>query len=340
MNIILVPILAWLLSLAYAYFESLLVGKIDSGERSQSGFFGQAGAEKRSIVFRPIVTLAVVYAAILAIQLYMYYKGIFDFYWTEYFKELMPLRIKFITRGAVGFACVFTFMILAKRIRPVLRRYPAMMVVILLAAAVFEMRHTGIHIWTEPRKWYPERFKLDIAQINEISFAYRRIDQNYTICLNPVFSAGIVDNWYFNRYINFLKATENETQARKVLLGVTDGRRIFFSESIEHPTVESFLRDAFAYRQTGRLLFYSGDELRWEIDAPKDGYLSFIDNWDWGWKAWVDEQPTEIELLFGTFKSVRLFPGRHMVRFLYQPGILPVFIQKSEYVNSKTAPAQ
>ncbi len=51
------------------------------------------------------------------------------------------------------------------------------------------------------------------------------------------------------------------------------------------------------------------------------GYLSFIDNWDPDWKAWVDGQPVEIELLFGTFKSVRLTPGKHKVRFSYQPGL-------------------
>ncbi len=65
---------------------------------------------------------------------------------------------------------------------------------------------------------------------------------------------------------------------------------------------------------------YTGDELFWEITAPVEGYLSFIDNWDRGWKVFVDDEPSEIELLFGTFKSVKLTPGRHLVRFSYQPG--------------------
>ncbi len=322
-NIILVPILAWLLSLAYAYFESLLVDQADSGKLGQSGLSGKSDDGKHSTVFWSIVTAAAVYAVILSIQLFMYYKGTFDNYWTEYFNELMPLRIKFITHGAVGFACVFTFMILAKRIRPVLRRYPAMIVVILLAVSVFEMRHTGIHIWTAARKWYPERFKLDIAQINELSFKYRRIDQNFTICLRPVFSAGIVANWYFNRYVRFLDEHNNEPEALKVILGVADARKIFFSESIEYPTIRAFLGDANKFSNTGKLISYTGDELKWEIDAPVAGYLSFIDNWAPGWKAWVDEQPVNIKLLFGTFKSVQLSPGRHVVRFSYQPGLFP-----------------
>jgi uncharacterized membrane protein YfhO len=63
--------------------------------------------------------------------------------------------------------------------------------------------------------------------------------------------------------------------------------------------------------------------LNWEIEAPTAGYLSFIDNWAPGWKARVDDKPANIELLFGTFKSVRLTQGKHKVRFYFEPGILP-----------------
>lgn len=330
LNIILVPILAWLLSLAYAYFESLLAGNIDSGRLNQNGPSNKADTEKHSTLFRPIITLAVVYAVILAIQLYMYYRGIFDSHWPKYFKELIPLRTKFITHGAVGFVCVFIFMILARKIRPVLKRYPAAVMVILLAAAVFEMRHTGLHIWTTAREWHPGRSELDIAQTNELSFKYPRIDQTFTISLNPVFSAGIVPNWYFTRYIRFLNGHQNEPEALKVILGAADARKIFFSESIEYPTIRAFLSDANRFRNTGKLISYTGDELKWEITAPVAGRLSFIDNWAPGWKAWVDEQPVNIELLFSTFKSVRLSPGRHTVRFSYQPGLFP----KSEKENN------
>jgi uncharacterized membrane protein YfhO len=70
------------------------------------------------------------------------------------------------------------------------------------------------------------------------------------------------------------------------------------------------------------LVSYTGDELVWEINAPVGGYLSFIDNWDRGWKVFIDGKVVDIELLFGTFKSVRLTPGNHSVRFSYQPGLI------------------
>ena len=104
-------------------------------------------------------------------------------------------------------------------------------------------------------------------------------------------------------------------------MGIRDGRKIFFSGTIKHPTVQAFLRDSARYQNWGELVSYTGDELRWEINAPNEGYLSFIDNWDRGWKVFVDEKVANIELLFGTFKSVRLAPGRHRVRFCYQPSL-------------------
>jgi hypothetical protein len=161
-----------------------------------------------------------------------------------------------------------------------------------------------------------------MANLNEASFRYRRTDYNNSIALGPNFSVGILENWYFSRYVKFLKETENELQARRILLGVQDGTKVFYSKPIGHATVESFLRDAMLYRPAGHLLSYRGDELRWEIQAPVEGYLSFIDNWSPGWKVSVDDKPAEIELLFGTFKSVRLTPGRHRVKFYYQPRIL------------------
>ena len=131
-----------------------------------------------------------------------------------------------------------------------------------------------------------------------------------------------------------MNRTIDEKPARRILLGVQDGQKIFFSESIGYPSIESFLQDSLRYRQTGRLISYNGDELRWEIDAPRAGYLSFIDNWDPDWKAWVEGQPADIELLFGTFKSVRLTPGKHKVRFCYQPGLFPAAEKKPQGKSS------
>ena len=311
LNIILVPILAWLLSLAYASFESVISGK------------DVAVAKKRSWVLSPILALVGAYVAVLSVQLYLYLNEVYDRYWPLYFKHLSPQRIWFIIYGAVGFVIILLFVIFSKWIQRGARRSLRAMLAVLFLVAVVEMRPVGTHIWTYQGKPQTSRIHLDIAKINEASFRFRRTDHFCSISLQPNFSAGIIGDWYFDRYVKFFKEAEKaELQARKILLGVQDGTKVFFSESIEHDTIQSFLRDAKRYPRTGRPVSYTGDELQWEIQTPIAGYLSFIDNWYPGWNVSVDGEPAEIELLFGTFKSVRLAPGRHRVRFYFQPRIL------------------
>jgi hypothetical protein len=310
-NIILVPILAWLLSLAYVSFESQISGK------------AAAETEKQSKVLPLAASLVMVYAVILGTQLYLYINNIYNPYWPAYFDNLTPQRIKFIVYGAVGFVIICAILLLSRRIQPNSNRSFIVILLVLLAASVLEMRPVGTHLWTRQETYRPGRFTLDMAAVNESSFQFRRIDNNFTIAVNPTFSAGIVENWYFSRYVKFLKEHQNEPEALKVLLGVTDARRVFFSESIGHSTIMAFLADEERYHNAGQLLSYNGEELDWQINTPVAGYLSFIDNWDYGWKVYVDGNPARMELLFGTFKSVRVSPGRHRVEFCYRPGLLP-----------------
>ncbi len=317
LNIILVPILAWLLSIAYASFESLLSSKKVSVPK------------KRWQLLAPIVALAAVYICILCIQIYFYRNNIYDKLWTTYFKHLSPQRLQFIFYGTAAFAAFFSIMLLRRMPYGISklvsfksnRALTAVLVVLVLVATV-EMRHVGVRVWTYQRQTEKNRIHLDVAKSNEASFYMPRTERNDTLGLGPNFSVGILPNWYFGRYNKFLKETEDELEARRTLLGIRDGRKIFFSKSIKHPTVQSFLLDAAGYQRPGQLVSYTGDELIWEINTPIEGYLSFIDNWGLGWKVFVDEKEADIELLFGTFKSVRLTPGNHHVRFCYQPGLI------------------
>ncbi len=308
LNIIFVPILAWLLSIAYASFESTLSVKKNPA------------LKKFSYLLSPIVVLAAVYACILSVQIYFYHNNTNDRLWNIYFQHLSPQRLNFIIYGAAAFTAILSILLLSKRISFKSNRSLTVVLAVLVLVATVEMRHVGARVWTYPRQVDKERNTFDVVKVNEASFNLRRTDRNDTIAL-PNFSVGILPNWYFGRYNKFLKETEGELEARRVLLGIQDGSKIFFSQSIKHSTVGAFLQDASRYQRPGQLLSYTGDELIWEISASTEGYLSFIDNWDRNWKVFVDGKETDIELLFGTFKSVHLVPGRHQVRFCYQPGL-------------------
>ena len=318
LNIILVPIFAWLLSIAYSCFAGML--------RDNAGCGLRRVAAKLAIV-------AAVYAVVLGIQLYLHLRGVRDESWVQYFKDFVANEKWFILYGVAAFVAILLIMIVGSKIYLGRRRLAAVAALLILVATV-EMWHTGARMWSQTLNGPIKRFQFDIARVDELSFRYVRTDISNSITLSPSFNVGILENWYFSRYVSFLNRTIDEKPARRILLGVQDGQKIFFSESIGYPSIESFLQDSLRYRQTGRLISYNGDELRWEIDAPRAGYLSFIDNWDPDWKAWVDGQPAEIELLFGTFKSVRLTPGKHKVRFCYQPGLFPAAEKKPQGKSS------
>jgi hypothetical protein len=311
LNIILVPIFAWLLSFAYASYESLL-----SSTKTET-------PQKIWKKWMPIGMAVICYGVILIAQCCFFIKKIYNPQWLTYFTNVASNDILFIIYGIAAFTVVMIPLVISRWV-PVTSNAALTLILIALAAVnIFEMRHVGTNMWTHAVAAQQDtRIRLDIAQINKESFFYRRVENRGMITLEPAFNVGIIENWYFNRYISFLKNTENELAPRQFLLGMHDGRRIFFSQAIEHPTVQAFLQDAMRYPQTGRLLSYTGDELQWEINAPLEGYLSFIDNWDPSWRAFVDEKPADIKLLFGTFKSVKLTPGLHRVRFEYQPNIL------------------
>jgi len=304
-NIILVPIIAALLSFAYASFESVISQKSE--------------AKKNSQVWMPIVTTVAVYAVVIALQLYLYRNKIYDMYWQQFFKNVSSKDIIFLITGAAAFLTVLLIIIFSSRFRLKSNSSLITVLVILILAATIEMRPVGANMWSYQSNAVPERFKLDVAQIDELSFRYARTDYENTISLGPNFNTGIVPNWYFNRYAKFLGETDNQLDVRRILLGVRDGTKIFFSESIAHSTIQSFLNDAVRYKNTGKLVSYNGDELIWEINTPVNGYFSFIDNWCPGWKVFVDDKVADMELLFGTFKSVGLSIGHHRVRFCYQP---------------------
>ncbi len=313
LNIILVPILAWLLSLAYTSFESMLSDKETSGTK------------KYRRLLAPVATVIAAYVVILGIQLYLHLNEIYDIYWIGYFKNVSANNVKFIIYGAAAFVAILAVIIISKWGQQWTKYWPTIAATVLVLIATVETKHVGSNMWTYHGKAPKQRMQLDMAKINKDSFQSPRfIDKKrkYLIAIGPNFSAGVINNWYLERYAKFLEENEDEVQERNFLLGIRDGRKVFFSESIEHTSIKSFLADARRYGRAGQLLSYNGDELQWEIQTPITGYLSFIDNWDSGWKVFVDGEQAELKLLFGTFKTVKLPPGHHKVRFTYQPNLL------------------
>ncbi|MBM3211810.1 YfhO family protein [Candidatus Poribacteria bacterium] len=309
LNIILIPLIAWLLAMAYDAFEKII----------QSRWAGTGSISKKSKISLILVVTGF-YSIILYTQLYLYINQINDPYWKAYSGPLINLRIWFLVLGGLGFSVVLFFLIWGQWLAVRINYYRFLIFAGLWFAAALEMWPVGAHIWSYRAPSPSKRIQINPASFHLEAFNKPRITDDVTVSIKPVYTIGLGSpTWYFESYVRFLHISQREKDNRDILLGVRDGRRIFLSESLVHNSIYSFLKDSLRFQNSGQLVSYNGDELVWELDMPINGYLSFIDNWDPHWKAYVDNKETQIELLFGTFKSIPLTQGKHRVIFRYEP---------------------
>ena len=128
-------------------------------------------------------------------------------------------------------------------------------------------------------------------------------------------------NWDYERYQHFLveNADDKDTLAR--LLGT---QKLYFHTSLSN-SPKQFLQNAQAAHEAASdpvVRYFDGSTLVVETTTSAPGYLAWMDNWDEGWSAKLDEAPARVELLLGSFKTVHLAkPGKHTVSFRYRPAI-------------------
>jgi hypothetical protein len=314
MNILLIPIIAWIVALGYARFEGLV-------------FSGTPAARAR--VFR---FLAGAFLLILGIQLFYVTRHFFHPYWADYFlgpKEealarfvppafapygrliLAHLHLSFLI------ASILSFIVLAVMLR---RRMssPNRMLALCVIVACADLGVCGPWTWLA-RPASSERTVLNIPAVDARSFNTPRTNDYSTISLTSAFSVGIVENWYYARYLRFRGLYATDQRDTRQFLGMDDGKKLYFTRALAHADLRSFLNDAALSSAAMKVLFYDGNTLAIRVAAPRKGYVSFIDNWDPDWKAWIDGCPAEIELLFGAFKAVSVAEGKHTVVLSYRP---------------------
>ena len=124
----------------------------------------------------------------------------------------------------------------------------------------------------------------------------------------------------FLRYVQFYKKNEGSNELNQIM----GKKKLFFHTSL-HDRLADFWADANSRQDAAdspSVDYFDGNELRFSITTREPGYVSWIDNFDEGWKAEVDGVRSPIELSMTTFKAVRLaHPGQHGIRFVYRPVI-------------------
>jgi hypothetical protein len=305
LNIVLVPILGWLLAAGYRNFEGLV------------------GAPGRK---RALAAAAGLFAAAFLLQVYFIAAKDFHYYWLNYFVQIKLDHTPgafhpFILHShlAFPFFCACSFLLLLYWLRAARRPAPGRVLFLCLAVlSAADLWAIGPWMWMA-RKKVSMVPPLEVQALDTAAFAKPRVDTYNGISLTSSFNAGVLANWYFERYVRFRSLYGGDKESLNELLGITDGKRLFFTAGIDHASVKGFLADAARMPQAVSVLKYDGDSLAVELDQPRGGYLSFIDNWDPDWTVSVDGEAARLELLFGTFKSVKVPRGAHRVVFAYRP---------------------
>lgn len=322
LNIILVPLLALAMGRAFLYFERLVFSR-------QSGRNGQGRIRLR--LLKVLFESAVFFGSI---QLLLYNNEKFDPYWIKMFDHLKGTEWRFLAMNLAACLLLAGIVFLSGK-RPGLftsRLAPSALVCLLAVAVFVELSFTGgAKQWIYSNVYSSRKSTPHFAKFIPAAFYIPRIRSYYTLKF-PHFNVGVIDTWYFSDYLEFygrvfddfseVKNAELEPYFNK-LMGISSPKLLFVSERLDHPTMKDFLADSEHVESSEGLkiepLHYDGDILKFNLQSNQSVYVSFIDNWDPDWKAYVNGMEVPISKLFGTFKAVAVEPGLNEVRFSYEP---------------------
>lgn len=310
-NVVLLPVIALLLAVSIDFFTQILTNIRDAGE------------DRLHLIRRWTVIIISVCVFLAGIQFYLFQFQKRDIYWVKYLANFSGKEEPFLFLSAiVTMFFALTCLLLAKR----RFRSTTAFWLVFSALVLVDMWPMSAFMWWNGTHYVTEdqRKPADIVtRVFRESFDHRR-DPTYNenaISLTPTYRVNYSDDWYFSFYRDFYFAHDAEPKARERLLGVTDGQRVFFSRSIDYINITDFFTDVDNSVFEYTIQEFNGDRLELKVDAPEDGYVSYIDNWDPDWKAYVNGEEVPVEKLFSTFKSVRVTKGSSKVIFSYEPDI-------------------
>ena len=337
-NIIIVPIIILLFSISLKYF--LIYLKENNKKDS-----------KKIILFLIVLSIFFLTLQILFYILEFQNEEYWNFWQKKRFDEainLLPnilgnflklyngLIYMFFNLLSVIFLIIF---LLNDKLKNNLKQFYTVLI-LLVAAELFVLSNLQ---WSLP-EWKTKFYKTEnsLEKLQNAFYSKRIIDTvkgNEYFRDNRLFNVNYPDNYgynnhaknysyYFQRYggIKNKNISDNDIRLVKLFYGATDeAKKIFLSQSIDHNNIVSFINDSNVFEKsndTSIKIFineYDGNNLRLEISSEKNGWLSFIDNWDHGWVATVNGEKTQIYKLLQSYKSIKIKKGFSKVKFQYKP---------------------
>ena len=334
-NIVIVPFIGLLFAISFKYLLSFI-------DENNHKFLN-----KLTIIFISI------FAFLFFLQLIFYS---FDFQNEEYWKFWQKKRfdaailalptffgnILKLFNGAIylffNFLCLIFFIVIIKI--KLKKKYIFILVTLIISSELFVLSNLqwGLDKWKTNLNKTENSLELlrvaflspriiDTVKGNEYFRDYRTFNVNYPD--NYGYNSHAKNfTKYFQRYGGKKKEniSNDDLDDVKLFYGASkEGKRIFFSQSINHENIPSFINDSNIFEKTSNFKIeilidkFNGNKLELNVTSNKDGWLSYIDNWDKGWIVFVNDKKSEINKLFGSYKSINIKKGFSKIKFEYKP---------------------
>ena len=133
---------------------------------------------------------------------------------------------------------------------------------------------------------------------------------------------------YFERYGGKFKRdvdTNDISYVRRFYGNSEPYKKIFFSKDIYYENIVDYMKDSNDYEENSNFNYrvllekYDGNNIEINISTERDGWISYIDNWDKDWNAYINSNKVEIYKLLGSYKSIRVKKGFSNIKFQYKP---------------------
>ena len=336
-NILMVPTFSIVLVLAISYFT-----------RSLNYY------ENKNIKIKyHIVTTNILLSLIFIIQFYFYYSDSFHDYWFVWHEKrflfaesnlIFPLN--FFVMMADGRINLLTTIILILFLNYIfiynfkLKFKNTYLFIIILGFVSFEQflnsnLQWGLNEWKTQNtsKTYNAQKKLNI-NFNKPRIKNEVHGNNYF--RDDAFTINNFLNWgnkyhnsifwvYFDKFGNFnSNLNDQEINDVKTFYALNNkNKKIFFTDNINQDNIFDFVNNSriFEYKNiyNYKITNFSNNFIEIKFDSKTSGYLSYIDNIDPFWQAFINGKKVKLSILMNSYKSVSFTKGENLVRFSYEP---------------------
>ena len=154
---------------------------------------------------------------------------------------------------------------------------------------------------------------------------------------SEVYQVNNFANWGYNAHENILRKyfKQNGTQKTNISLkeiknfkfffGIdSNNKRIFLTKKLDYKDIDNFIEDNKSFETKNNFIKvdwgnYFGNEILIKTNLAESGWLTFVDNFDPFWEAYIDDKQVKIYKFLNAYKSIKIDKGKKNVKFKYSP---------------------